>query len=184
MEDIFVKGTRILGPWDYDQFVSSIQKDYLQDIFNICFWTGMRYVEVQRLHGHPEWYWPQRRTIHLPEEAQRKAKRKQVERYIYPIPPQVEGILKYFFKGRKPPTQTAWNNNLIRWAEKADMNPRGITSKSTRKSIESWMIAADIPLNEICLRQGHDSLTSMRHYQGLPFTLAEQEEIKKRLAWF
>lgn len=184
MEPFFVKGVRILGPYDYDKIVANIEKDYLRDIFEVCFWSGMRYVEVQRLYNHPEWIMKERRTIHLPEEAQKKIKRKQRERYIHPIPPQLESVLRYFFKGKKPPSQQSWNGNLKRWAEKSDLNPYGMSSKTTRKSIESWMISAGIPLNEVCLRQGHDSITSMNHYQGLPFTLAEKEEIKKRLAWF
>ncbi|WP_340819061.1 tyrosine-type recombinase/integrase [Methanolobus sp. WCC4] len=107
----------------------------------------------------------------LPEEAQKKAKRKQLERYVHPTPAQLENVLDYFFKNKRPPSRSAWNENLLRWAERADLDPLGMSSKTTRKSIESWMITADIPLNVICLRQGHDSLTSMMHYQSLPFTV-------------
>jgi len=36
----------------------------------------------------------------------------------------------------------------------------------------------------VCLRQGHDNLTSMRHYQGLVFSDDELRDIKKKLtAW-
>ena len=100
MEPIFVKGVRVLGPFDYDRLVANIEKDYLRDIFEVCFWSGMRYVEVQRLYDNPEWIMKERRTVHLPAEAQRKAKRTQLERYIYPIPPQLESVLRYFFKGK------------------------------------------------------------------------------------
>ena len=103
MEPIFVKGVRILGPYDYDMIVANINKDYLRDIFDVCFWSGMRYVEVQRLYDHPEWIMKERRTIHLPEEAQKKTKRKQLERYIHLIPPQLESVLRYFFKGKNHP---------------------------------------------------------------------------------
>ena len=75
-----------------------------------------------------------------------------------------------------------WNRNLKRWAVASGLGEKGMSSKTTRKSIESWMISADIPLNVVCLRQGHDSLTSMRHYQGLPFTDSERSDIKRRLA--
>jgi len=183
MEPIYVKKVRILGPYDYDLIVSNIEKDYLRTIFEVAFWSGMRYIEIQRLYNHPEWVMKERRTIHLPEEATKKVKRKQPERYIYPIPPQLESILRYFFSGKKPPSQQSLNNNLKRWAEKSGIHPYRMSSKTTRKSIESWMIAAGVPLNEVCLRQGHDSLTSMNHYQGLPFTDAEKSEIKKRLSW-
>jgi len=62
------------------------------------------------------------------------------------------------------------------------MDIKGISAKTTRASIESWMVTAGMPLNVICLRQGHDHITSMNHYQGLPFTEAEKIEIKRRLA--
>lgn len=184
MEPIFVTGTRIFGPFEYDKFVTSIEKPYLKTIFDVAFWTGMRYVEIQRLHDNPDWWMRSRKTIHLPEEANKKAKRKQLERYIHPIPPQIENVLDYFFMGKRPPSPTAWNTNLKRWGEKAGFDPSGISAKTTRKSIESWMVAIDLPITQVCLRHGHDQLTAMNHYLGLPFTDEEKHEIKKRLAWF
>ena len=47
------------------------------DVFLI---TGMRYVEVQRLWNHKEWYLELENKINLPEEAQRKHIRSQLER--------------------------------------------------------------------------------------------------------
>jgi hypothetical protein len=56
--------------------------------------------------------------------------------------------------------------------------------KTTRKILESWSIAAGIQEFTFCLRQGYDSLTSMRHYQGLAFSDDELSDIKKQLtAW-
>ncbi|WP_407347439.1 hypothetical protein V7O61_03330 [Methanolobus sp. WCC1] len=81
----------------------------------------------------------------------------------------MENVLDYFFGNKKPPSRSAWNENLLRWAERSELNPLGLSSKTTRKSIESWLITADIPLNVICLRQWYDSLISLLHYQGLPF---------------
>ncbi len=183
VEPIFTKaGVRIFSPFDYDCLVSNIDKPYLKTIFNVCFWSGMRYIEIQRLHDNFDWWMKERRSIHLPEEAQKKAKRKQLERYISPLPPQLETELSYFFDNKKPPCLKVWDDNLHRWANKADMDIKGISAKTTRASIESWMVTAGVPLNVICLRQGHDHITSMNHYQGLPFTEAEKIEIKRRLA--
>jgi len=60
----------------------------------------------------------------------------------------------------------------------------GIVPKMNRATIETWMYVAGIPMNEICLRQGHDKLTSLNHYQAISqaFTSGEIHEIKKRLA--
>lgn len=181
-EPILVTKTRVLGPYESDTLREEIPKKYLQTIYDVCLWSGMRYVEVQRFWEHPEWWQLGRKAIHLPEMAQRKAKRKQKERYIHPVPPQLENVINYFHDNPKPPSQNSWNEDLQRWAKNSGLDPKGISSKSTRKSIESWMISADIPLHIVCLRQGHDSLTSMRHYQGLPFSEPERVEIRRRLA--
>lgn len=183
MESIYTKaGIRILSPYDYDQIVAQIDKPYLRTIFNVAMWSGMRYVEIQRLHNHEEWWMKERKSIHLPAEAQKKVKRSQVERYITPLPPQLETELPYFLDNKKPPCLKVWNENLARFAKKAEFPTKGISAKTTRASLESWMVTANIRQDVICLRQGHDNLTSMNHYQGLPFTEAEKQEIKRRLA--
>jgi hypothetical protein len=57
----------------------------------------------------------------------------------------------------------------------------GMSVKTSRKTIESWSIAAGIPESTVCLRQGHDSATSMHHYQGLAFSDDELNDIRKIL---
>lgn len=173
---------RILSPSDYDLFDAQIEKPYLKTIFHVSFWSGMRYVEVKRFHSNPDWWQKLRKTIYLPKEANLKVMRVAKERYITPIPSQLEGELPYFFKNQKPPTIQTWDDNLKRWADHAGLGIEGITAKMTRATIESWMCAAKIPIYEICLRQGHTVLTSMNHYLALPFTDVEKIEINKRLA--
>lgn len=172
---------RILVPQDVDALVNVITKDHLRTLFAICFWTGMRYVEVRRLYQHKEWIMEGRRQIKLDREAQQKPRRLAPERYV-PIPPQIEGELKYFFKNQRPPSPQNWNNDLTRFAERAGLGTEGILPKMTRASIESWMFAAGLPESWICLRQGHDKLTSLKHYQGIPFVESEVLEIKQRIA--
>lgn len=93
-------------------------------------------------------------------------------------------LLKDFWQARRPPLESTWNKDLQRWAKIAGISPYGLSVKSTRKTIESWMISAGVPESTVCLRQGHDSLTSMRHYQGLAFSDDEIRDIKKQLtAW-
>jgi len=177
---------RILLPTDVDAILSVIKKDHLRTLFSVCFWTGMRYVEVQRLHKHPEWIMEGKKQIILDRDTQQKPKRVAPVRYV-PIPPQIQGELAYFFKNQKPPAPQNWNNDLKRFAEAADLGTpkipatEGILPKATRASIESWMFAAGLPESWICLRQGHDKYTSLKHYQGVPFSEAEILEIKHRI---
>lgn len=181
---------RILTPDEYDIFVASIPIDkspHLKTLFTISFFTGMRYIEIQRLYLHPEWVQKERGVIYLPREAQLKVKRVTPERYI-PIPIQLIDLLPYFFKNKQPPTRDIWDRNLKRWAVKAKFSESesesiGFVAKMTRATIESWMMVSyPERVNWICLRQGHDKLTSLNHYQAIPFKESEKIEIKKRLA--
>jgi len=180
----YIKDVRILTPKEYESLRAAIPKDQHKTILDILMITGMRYAETLRLHDHKEWYNEKRNIIHLPEEAQRKHKRRQLERTIHPLPSMFNYMLKDFWEARKPPLETTWNKDLQRWAQLAGINPYGISAKTTRKTIESWLITSGVVESTVCLRQGHDSLTSMRHYQGLCFSDDETRDIKKQLsAW-
>lgn len=177
----YVNGIRILTPDEYQKLKDVIPKDEYKTKLDILFITGMRYAEYLRLYDHPEWFIEKRNIIHLPEEAQLKHKRKQRQRTINNLPSMFSYLLKDFWKARRPPLESTWNKDLQRWAKLANLNPYGISAKSSRKSIESYMISAGIPVNVVCLRQGHDSLTSMNHYQGLAFSDDENKDIQKQL---
>ena len=138
-------------------------------------------MEVQRLYENPVWVMRERGVIYLGRDASKKVKMKLKQRHI-PIPPQLTGELPYFFKNKKPPIRKVWWTNLKRWAREAEIGDVGITPKMTRASIESWMLISGIPDFAVCNRQGHDRVTQLNHYMGLPFTRAEVIEIKSRLA--
>ena len=116
----------------------------------------------------------------MPKEAQKKIKQKQIKRTIDKLPSTFPYIFKAFLEGRKPSESSAWNRDLARWSELADINPKA-RPKTPRKTIESWMLKAGIPEIEIYSRQGHDPITSLKHYQSLSFTDYELRDIKKRL---
>lgn len=182
-EALFIRGTRILSPFDVDKILDAITQPYHKTIFNVLLWTGMRYIEMQRLYNHPEWFMKDRNIIRFTGDAQKKVKRTIPDRYI-PIPPQLQGELPYFFKNKKPPIIQGWDANMNRWAYKANMGMEGMSAKTTRKTLEMWMYACGYEVMNICARQGHDSITSLRHYHTVTnaFTSSEMAEIKKRLA--
>jgi hypothetical protein len=92
----------------------------------------MRYAEIRRLHNHPEWYSESRNQIRLNEEAQKKVKRKAKERTVDLLPSILPYILDQFFNWPAPPDIDTWNQNLKKWAVKADFNPFGISAKTTK----------------------------------------------------
>jgi integrase len=174
---------RVFTPAEVDALVGAIKQPHHRTLFNVLLWTGMRYVEVQRLHEHPEYVLQTRGYIDLPFDAARKKKGKRTppQRQV-PIPQQLAGELPYFFRNPAPPTVQVWGRNLKRWAVAAGIGNEGVSPKSTRKTIESWMVVIDMPMNKVCLRQGHDSATSLGYYQNMAFTYDEVAEIKRRLA--
>lgn len=178
---LYVKDIRILTPSEYKSLRAAALKEYHKTILDILLITGLRYAELQRLYNNPSWFNEKANLVHLPEQAQKKVKRRQLERTIHPLPGMFSYTFKAFTTGPRPASESAWNKDLQRWAITAGMNPFGLSAKTTRKTIESWCIAAGVEVTTVCLRQGHDSLTSMRHYQGLAFTDDDIRDIKKHL---
>lgn len=173
-------GTKVLNVEEYDKYILAVPKRY-KPIFQLNTITGMRYIEVQRLHDSPKWYSESRNQIILPPEAQKKVKQKLVKRTIDKLPATFSYIFDAFIEGPRPPDRTAWNRDLARWSIKAGINPK-IGPKTPRKTIESWMLKSGIPEIEVYSRSGHDPLTSLQHYQCLSFTDYEMRDINKRLS--
>lgn len=181
---------RILTPSEYSKLIKAIPKDEYKTIFKVLMITGMRYIELQRLYDHPEWYigvdeiGEDRNIIHLPASAQLKHKQVQKRRTIIPLPAEFGDTFKLFLKGPRPPTKQSWNENMQRWAALACINPYGVSSKTTRKTLESWCISAGLDIMRICLRQGHTNLVSLNHYSSIAFSSNEIRDIKEQLtAW-
>lgn len=172
-------GTKVLTVEEYDRLIQVIPESK-KAIFELNCITGMRYVEIQRLYDNPHWYFKDRNQIILPKEAQKKVKQKLTKRTIDKLPSTFFYIFKQFLEGDRPPERTSWNRDLARWSVKAGINPK-VGNKTPRKTIESWMLKSGIPEIEIYSRQGHDPITSLRHYQSLSFTDYELRDIKKRL---
>ena len=130
-------GVRILRPIEYEQLREGAKILDNQTRLDVLLLTGLRYVEAQRLRKNPDWL--DTKFIHLPEYAQKKAKRKQKERWI-----KLSGngitVLPYFFKTSPLPTWGAWTENLERWAARTGLDPEGMSPKTTRKTWESWMV--------------------------------------------
>lgn len=172
-------GTKVLTVEEYDKFISYIPEKR-RVTFEVNTITGMRYIELQRLHDNPSWYFKDRNQILLPPEAQKKVKQKLVKRTIDRLPSTFHYIFKQFLEAPRPPDRTSWYRDLSRWSQKANIEPY-VNPKTPRKTIESWMLKSGIPEIEIYSRAGHDPVTSLRHYQSLSFTDYEMRDIKKRL---
>jgi len=179
MENIFKGKVRILHPLEYESLLNAIPKDKHQIIIKTLLFTGMRFVEIQRLKQHPEWLSKEGNVIHLPDTAVKKAKRKQKDRYVK-LNPLGKKLVRQFLNGVKLPTKQTLNKNLQRWGIKAKIGDEGICIKTFRKTWESWLISHYTEnVFQICLSQGHTTFTSLNHYANLPFTSGDRERMKQ-----
>jgi integrase len=91
---LYVKDIKILTPSEYKALKFEIPKERHKTILDILLITGLRYEELRRLYDNPQWYNEKNNLIHLPEVAQKKVKRRQLERTIHPLP----SMFSYMFR--------------------------------------------------------------------------------------
>jgi len=175
---IILHNVRVLRPGEAKKLIDAIPRREHEIQFKALLFTGARYVEMQRLHEHPEWF--DGKFIHLPSMAIKKAKRKQKERWIRLNPLGREIVKSFLALDENLPTKQAWNQNLKRWARIAGIDPTGISAKTTRKTWESWLVFYyPQHLPQIVLSQGHTTLTAIQHYLNMPFTFEDKQMMKE-----
>lgn len=175
-QPIIRQRTRIFRPDEYQAILDGCPKIEYKTMLQALLYTGMRFIEMKRFQKHPEWF--DGDFIHLPREASLKQKRTQQERWVR-LNNQGRMIIQYFVKNKKPlPSYQSWSENLRCWCSHAGLDPIGMSSKTTRKTWESWLMFCH-PQNiaMITLSQGHTTLTSLQHYVNMPFTESDRMEI-------
>lgn len=169
---IIKSGVRILRPSEYKELKASVQKRGKQVLMDCLLLTGMRYEEVLRLRHNPDWF--DGDFIHLPEWAQKKAKRKQLERWIK-LSIMGKATLPQLFDIVVPPRST-----FDKWLEYNYPLVYGLSAKTFRKTWESWLLFSNPERTmKIALSQGHTELTQLRHYANLPFLDKDKEDMKE-----
>jgi hypothetical protein len=100
---LYVKDIRILTVKEYEMLRATIPQNMHKTIFDVLLITGLRYAELHRLYDNHAWYNEKRNLIHLPTEAQRKVKRRQLERTIHPLPSMFSYMLNDFWGNKDRP---------------------------------------------------------------------------------
>jgi len=175
---IIRKGVRILRPREYQALLRCCTKPHHRTMLQSLLYTGMRYIEMQRFQEHPSWF--DGEFINLPRMADRKVKRTQVERAVR-LNQTGRTVIEYFLQLKEPlPAYQNWRDNMRRWGTRAGLDPKGLGVKSTRKTIESWLMFyySQARMAEIALSQGHNTLTSLQHYLNMPFNEVDRLEMK------
>lgn len=166
---------RILRPSEYAILRGNSEQPYALDA---GLYTGMRYVELQRLYENPSWF-DGKDFVYLPRQAILKAKRTQLNRWVKVNPQGVEAVRKYLL-GRRLPTWETWTLWVREWGRKGGLDPQGLGPKTTRKTWESWLTFyyGQDKLLQIVQNQGHTTGTSLHHYLSMPFLPKDREEME------
>lgn len=179
-------GSRVLTPIEANELRKVIEKPSSRALFDLLLYTGLRLVEVQQLADNPNIFDSERKTLII---RSGKAKASQKQRNVCLSDKGLLAVEEYLKNPSVPNSPSAWQMNLIRWAEKALLvalpgheqtsNPTGITVRTTRKTWESWLLAAyPNRVINIVLSQGHTETTALRHYFNISFLPKEKEAIR------
>lgn len=168
-------GTRILTVDEYDRFIRCIPNS-MKSIFVINMVTGLKYVELQQLYDHPEWYHKKIHKVILPKKTKTGGEQK-----VLMVPPIFSNVFPIFIKNKKPPYRSSWNKDLARWSLKININPK-IGPKTPRKTIEIWMLKLGFNPIDIYHILGYYPTISKEKLQSVSFTKDELKEIEKKFA--
>lgn len=152
---------RILRPDEYLEIRNGVKREK-QILMDCLLLSGMRYEEFLKLRENQDWF--DGRFIHLPQWAERKVKRRQLERWIR-LSIMGRSIIPQLFD-IKVPKRDAFD----KWLQYNFRLIEGLSAKTFRKTYESWLVFSySEKLFDILLSQGHNATTGLRHYVNLPF---------------
>lgn len=183
-------GSRVLTPTEADALRTVISKPSSKALFDLLLYTGLRYSEVAQLAADPAVFDEERKKIAI---RSTKAKAKAPARDVRLGDRGRAAVRTFLELGVKGPSSpSSWQQNLIRWADLAGLaplpgatasNPTGITVRTTRKTWESWLLAAcPAEITRITYSQGHSETTALKHYLNISFMPEEVEAIRREVA--
>ena len=183
---LICNGSRVLTPGEATSIRRVISKPSNRALFDLMLYTGLRLEEVRQLIEHPEIFDEERRLLVIKSG---KAKASQKSRNVILSDKGVEAVRAFLQAPKMPASSSAWQTNLIRWSKIAGLSPLpgrseeggnvyGITVRTSRKSLESWLLTAYPDRAAwIALSQGHTETTALGHYLNVSFTDQERSDI-------
>lgn len=173
-DKIFKNDVRILHPYEYKMLYDAVDKRDNRDKMDTMLLTGMRYNEIRWMYTHKDCF--NGKTIHVPSK---KVKAVLKERYVRLNNQGIRAVQNFFATKKNIPTRISWNENLKRWCKKAGLDDKGISTKTFRKTWESWLATMYTDkVSFVFLSQGHTNLTSIQYYLMCPFDEKDKQDMK------
>lgn len=193
MTALVCNGQRVLTPDEVKSIQNVITKPSSRALFDLMLFTGLRLSEVKQIVDNPAIFDEKRKIITI-RSSKKEATQK--TRNVHLCENGITAIQTFLDQKEKkiPSSPSAWQMNLIRWCRSARIEPLagkdvmdsgniyGITVRTTRKTLESWLLTANPDRSiYIALSQGHTVLVQLQHYLNLSYTEEEREQIKEQV---
>lgn len=189
MSALICNGQRVLTPDEVTAIQNVITKPSSRALFDLMLYTGLRLSEVKQIVQNPAIFDENRKIITI-RSSKKEATQK--TRNVHLCDNGITAVKAFIQNPKVPSSPSAWQINLIRWCKSARIEPLagkdpldtgnifGITVRTTRKTLESWLLTAYPDRSMyVALSQGHTVLVQLQHYLNLSWTKEEIEDIKK-----
>lgn len=189
---LFVEGSRILTPDEVTAIRSVIYKRAPRAMFDLLLYTGIRLYEVRQLADNPAIFDEERKQLSITGTIRKPESTAQV-REVRVGDRGCASVRTFLDLGAKVPgNEATWHMNLSRWSKAAGLvplatattgsNPAGITTRTCRRTWESWLNAAfPAEVARIALSQGRFRTAAIRRYGSIPWTDDEMEAIRREV---
>lgn len=187
MTALVCNGQRVLTPDEVKSIQNVITKPSSRALFDLMLYTGLRLSEVKQIVDNPGIFDEKRKIITI-RSSKKEATQK--TRNVHLCDNGITAIKAFIQNPKIPSSPSAWQMNLIRWCKSARIEPLagrnvtetgniyGITVRTTRKTLESWLLTAYPDRSVyVALSQGHTVLVQLQHYLNLSWTEEEIENI-------
>lgn len=172
--NIFKTDVRIFRPREVTELVKAIPKVEYKTMFEASLYTGTRFEELRWLYDHKDHFTGE--TILMPST---KKKARHSERYIRLNTNGKRAVMYFLRSERNLPCRDGWNANLRRWCELANIDATGVSSKTTRKTWESWLTTMYPDKYQfVFMSMGHTDKVSMEYYLMLPFNEQDKKDME------
>lgn len=191
MSALICNGQRVLTPDEVTAIQNVITKPSARALFDLMLYTGLRLSEVKQIAENPAIFDEKRKIITI--TSSKKAST-QKTRNVHLCENGVMAIKAFIENPKVPSSPTAWQMNLMRWCRSARLEPLtgkdvtdngniyGITVRTTRKTLESWLLTAYPDRSVyVALSQGHTVLVQLQHYLNLSYTEEERQAIRDQV---
>lgn len=157
----YVGKTRILSPFEADQFEAVIKHDLYRSLFRFQLSTGFRTSEIFHVIDNPESMNINERTIHFKSKRRWDVELQRKDRDIYLSYYDLGALTKFVYdwgayklgdKRRKLVSYETINHYMTYWAKRAGFTPAGFGTMTCRKTRYAWLVTTFPELEEIILK--------------------------------